>query len=288
MSLFRPTGQFDDADDEAAAVAEQNLAGDIAHATAAASRLAASRAAAMSFAPGSAMVRAAAERTANSGAASYLSLLQSASHGADSGSPYFQRQSYRPTYMNAQSPYGGISSAEATLAFARHNYPYGATPGLSSDNGGQGFPGGYSSPHAARDFATYYQRQAQDLSSAALLDRAYQMQESNQQVIPGQALSASALQYLSKGQSTVKSSPDLRLQRKLRCQPRKKKETRKLTSLANDGTQDVSRWGYLKTSIGYRSCKFTCGQTSQRRLAPLKPTLQRRCMDETSRSPWVK
>lgn len=207
MSLFRPTGQFDDADDEAAAVAEQNLAGDIAHATAAASRLAASRAAAMSFAPGSAMVRAAAERTANSGAASYLSLLQSATHGGDSGSPYFQRQSYRPTYMNAQSPYGGISSAEATLAFARHNYPYGATPGLSSDNGGQGFPGGYSSPHAARDFATYYQRQAQDLSSAALLDRAYQMQESNQQVIPGQALSASALQYLSKGQSTVKSSP---------------------------------------------------------------------------------
>jgi hypothetical protein len=214
MSLFRATGQFDDADDDTAAVsAEQKLAGDLAQATAA-SRFsaAASRAAAMGFAPGAALARAAAERSANSGAAaSYLSMLQNAAAG-DPNSPYFQRQTYRPTFMNTQSPYGGLPSAEASLAYARHagTYPYGAAPGPSPENGAQGYPGthSYTSPHAAaRDFASYYQRQAQDLSSAALLDRAYQLQENNKQMNPGQAVATSTLQFLSKGQSTVKRSP---------------------------------------------------------------------------------
>lgn len=209
MSLFRSTGQFDDADDEAAA-AEQKLAGDLAHASAASRFSAASHAAAMSFAPGAALARASAERTVNSGAAaSYLAMLQNA-NGDASASPYYQqRQAYRPSYLTAQSPYGALPSAEASLAYARRTgaYPYGgAAPGASPDgSNGQGYPGAYASPHVARDFASYYQRQTQDLSSASLLDRAYQMQEGK--IIPGQTVSASALQYLAKGQSTVKRSP---------------------------------------------------------------------------------
>jgi hypothetical protein len=44
-----------------------------------------------------------------------LSMLQNAAAG-DPNSPYFQRQTYRPTFMNTQSPYGGLPSAEASLA----------------------------------------------------------------------------------------------------------------------------------------------------------------------------
>ena len=96
MSLFRATGQFDDADDDSAAVAvEQNIA----QATAASRFSAASRAAAMGFAPGAALARVAAERSATSGAAaSYLSMLQNAA-AADPNSPYFQRQAYRQTFI---------------------------------------------------------------------------------------------------------------------------------------------------------------------------------------------
>ena len=207
MSLFRATGQFDDADDDSAAVAaEQNIA----QATAASRFSAASRAVAMGFAPGAALARAAAERSANSGAAaSYLSMLQNAA-AADPNSPYFQRQAYRQTFMNTQSPYGGLPSAEASLAYARHTgaYPYGAAPGPSPETGVQGYPGthSYSSPHAA-SLASFYQRQAQDLSSASLLDRAYQLQENSKQINPGQAGSNTSLQFLSKGQSTAKRSP---------------------------------------------------------------------------------
>lgn len=209
--MFRPGGQFDDAEDEAE---QKKLQGDlelvrnVAGSQAAASRLsAASRVAALSFAP-SAALRAAADRNASSeAAASYLSMLQNASGAGDGASPYYRRQTYQPSYLGAQNPYSALpSAAEASLAYANARRQgayagYGA-PGGSPDASA---PAGYQfSPHSARDFASYYQRQAQDLSSAALLNRAYELQEGK--VHPSQAVSANALQYL-KGQSTAKPQP---------------------------------------------------------------------------------
>eukprot|EP00546_Thalassionema_frauenfeldii_P018851 CAMPEP_0178900240 /NCGR_PEP_ID=MMETSP0786-20121207/3366_1 /TAXON_ID=186022 /ORGANISM="Thalassionema frauenfeldii, Strain CCMP 1798" /LENGTH=1080 /DNA_ID=CAMNT_0020571227 /DNA_START=69 /DNA_END=3310 /DNA_ORIENTATION=- len=214
MSLFRPGGQFDDAEDESAS-AEQKLQGelDLARVTgtqaSAASRIsAASRLGALNFSPGSALARAAADRNSASDAtASYLSLLQNAG-GESHASPYYQRQRYRPAYLNAQSPYAALPSAtEASLAYARragtYTGGYHASSGKQEGSNPPGYPNNYASPH--RDFTSYYQRQAQDLSSAALLDRAYQLQDNK--VLPGQAVSTSALQYLAKSQSTPKPAP---------------------------------------------------------------------------------
>ena len=139
MSIFRPGGQFDDAEDESAN-AEQKLQGelDLARVTApqasAATRLTAASRLGLNFTP--ALARAAADRNTSSAdaTASYLSLLQNASNESHA-SPYYQRQTYQPNYFNGQNPYASLpTTAEAaSLAYARRassytGYPSGKAP----------------------------------------------------------------------------------------------------------------------------------------------------------------
>lgn len=144
------------------------------------SQAAGARAGGSALAPANLAAAAAARRSLQD--AAFMSMLDNNADGAASrasalsNSPYYPRQpaQYHRPYLPPDNQYVGLSTtAESPLYGRRPPYGYPAPGASPADQRYNQSPYGLPSQTASREFGAFYGRQAQDLSQAALLDRAY-------------------------------------------------------------------------------------------------------------------